>query len=78
MSIKNSYNTTIYRHIIDFIVVISPFSSICSFTFVYVSTVGFVNDLSGDSLFRQTVAKLTPIGEVERDLLARLVRWSRQ
>ena len=36
---------------------ISPFSFIHSFTFVYVSTVGFVNDLSGDSLFRQTVAK---------------------
>ena len=62
----------------DFIVVISPFSSIYSFTFVYVSTVGFVNDLSGDSLLRQTVAKLTPIGEVETDLLARLVRWYRQ
>ena len=68
----------IYRQIMDFIVVISPFSSIYSFTFVYVSTVGFVNDLSGDSLFRQTVAKLIPIGEVEMDLLARLVRWSQQ
>ena len=62
----------------DFVVVISLASSSCGFTFVYVSTVGFVNDPSGDSLFRQTVAKLTPIGEVEMDLLARLVRWSRQ
>ena len=62
----------------DYIVVISPVSSICGFTFVYVSTVGFVNDLSGDSLFRQTVAKLTPIGEVEMDLLARLVRCYQQ
>ena len=63
---------------VDFIVVISLPSSLYSFTFVYVSTVGFVNDLSRDSLFRQTVAKLIPIGEVEMDLLARLVRWFRQ
>ena len=62
----------------DFIAVKSPSFSICSFTFVYFSTVGFVNDLSGDSLFRQTVAKLTPIGEVEMDLLARLVRCYQQ
>ena len=62
----------------DFIVVISPFSSLYSFIFVYFSTVGFVNDLLEDSLLRQTVAKLTPIGEVETDLLARLVRWYRQ
>ncbi len=68
----------IYRQIMDFVVVISPFFSIYTFTFVYVSSVGFVNDLSGDSLFRQTAAKPTPIGEVEMDLLARLVRWSRQ
>ena len=54
----------IYRQIMDFVVVISPFFSIYTFTFVYVSTVGFVNDLSGDSLLRQTVAKLTPIGEI--------------
>ena len=66
----------IYQQIIDFIVVISPFSSICTFTFVYVSTVGIVNDLSGDSLFRQTVAKLTPIGGGNG--LIELVRWSRQ
>ena len=78
MSIIIYYNMAIYRQIMDFIVVISPFSSIYTFTFVYVSTVGFVNDLSGDSLFRQTVAKLTPIGEVEMDLLARLVRCSQQ
>ena len=64
----------IYRQIMDFVVVISPFFSIYTFTFVYVSSVGFVNDLSGDSLFRQTAAKPTPIGEVEMDLLARLVR----
>ena len=57
---------------------VSPVSAIYSFIFVYVSTVGFVNDLSGDSLFRQTVAKLTPIGEVEMDLLARLVRCYQQ
>ena len=68
----------INRQIMDFVVVISPFFSIYTFTFVYVSSVGFVNDLSGDSLFRQTAAKPTPIGEVEMDLLARLVRWSRQ
>ena len=68
----------IHRQIMDFVVVISPFFSIYTFTFVYVSSVGFVNDLSGDSLFRQTAAKPTPIGEVEMDLLARLVRWSRQ
>ena len=68
----------ICRQIMDFVVVISPFFSIYTFTFVYVSSVGFVNDLSGDSLFRQTAAKPTPIGEVEMDLLARLVRWSRQ
>ena len=68
----------INRQIMDFVVVISPFFSIYTFTFVYVSSVGFVNDLSGDSLFRQTGAKPTPIGEVEMDLLARLVRWSRQ
>ena len=68
----------ICRQIMDFVVVISPFFSIYAFTFVYVSSVGFVNDLSGDSLFRQTAAKPTPIGEVEMDLLARLVRWSRQ
>ena len=68
----------INRQIMDFVVVISPFFSIYTFTFGYVSSVGFVNDLSGDSLFRQTAAKPTPIGEVEMDLLARLVRWSRQ
>ena len=68
----------IYRQMMDFVVVISPFFSIYTFTFVYVSSVVFVNDLSGDSLFRQTAAKPTPIGEVEMDLLARLVRWSRQ
>ena len=68
----------LYRQIMDFVVVISPFFSIYTFTFVYVSSVGFVNDLSGDSLFRQTAAKPTPIGDVEMDLLARLVRWSRQ
>ena len=68
----------IYRQIMDCVVVISRFFSIYTFTFVYVSSVGFVNDLSGDSLVRQTEAKLTPIGEVEMDLLARLVRWSRQ
>ena len=68
----------IHRQIMDFVVVISPFFSIYTFTFVYVSSAGFVNDLSGDSLFRQTAAKPTPIGEVEMDLLARLVRWSRQ
>ena len=68
----------IYRQIMDFIVVVSPFSSFYTFTFVYVSSVGFVKDLSVDSLFRQTAAKPTPIGEVEMDLLARLVRWSRQ
>ena len=63
----------------DFIVVISPLSSLYSFTFVYFSTVGFVTDLSGDSLLRQTVAKLTPIGGGEEmDLLARLVRGSQQ
>ena len=62
----------------DFIVLKSPSFSICSFTFVYFSTVGFVNDLSGDSLLRQTLAKLTPTLEVETDLLARLVRWFRQ
>ena len=78
MSIIINYKMEIYRQIMDFIVVVSPFSSFYTFIFVYVSTVGFVNDLSGDSLFRQTVAKLTPIGEVEMDLLARLVRWSRQ
>ena len=78
MSTNITYKLTIYRQIIDFIVVTSPFSFIYSFTFVYFSTVGFVNDLSEDSLLRQTVAKLTAIGEMETDLLVRLVRWFRQ